>query len=219
MKTIACAAALLACSLPLAAIEPLEIQDNSFFVEEAYNQEDRVVQHIFSYTRTSDGRYVAMFSQEWPAGGQKHQLSYGTAFDRRLGDFNVNYRYQLAGDGTTRLAAAPRLTAFVKGRGIQTNIPVSYALTDRVVTHWNAGATAIRGEKPDFNAGASLVIAARPKVHFMLESLWTREGWLVNPALRWAYNAGRLQIVPAVAVPVTKNSKSVLLYLSLEHPF
>lgn len=27
------------------------IQDNSFFIEEAYNQEDRVVQHISTFVR------------------------------------------------------------------------------------------------------------------------------------------------------------------------
>ncbi len=48
------AAALLCCSAQLwaqqenipARIYPPAIEDNSFFIEEAYNQENRVVQHI-----------------------------------------------------------------------------------------------------------------------------------------------------------------------------
>ena len=41
---------LLAPQSPLIASEPLAkgIQDNSFFIEEAYNQEPGVVQHIFN---------------------------------------------------------------------------------------------------------------------------------------------------------------------------
>ena len=34
---------------PLRAVEPLPIQDNSFLIEEAYNQERGVVHHIFSF--------------------------------------------------------------------------------------------------------------------------------------------------------------------------
>jgi hypothetical protein len=53
------------------------IQDNSFLIEEAYNQEAGIVQHISifrSYRGTSD--FEAAFTQEWPLGGIKHQLSY-----------------------------------------------------------------------------------------------------------------------------------------------
>lgn len=53
------------------------IQDNSFLVEEAYNQEAGIVQHIqtFQIQRgTSDFDYS--FTQEWPVTSIKHQLSY-----------------------------------------------------------------------------------------------------------------------------------------------
>src|SRR5437773_10521171 len=52
----------------------LAIQDNSFLVEEAYNQEPRVVQHIFGMTRDADHRWTGTFTQEWPAGGVEHQI-------------------------------------------------------------------------------------------------------------------------------------------------
>ena len=32
------------------------IEDNSYFIEEAYNQEDHVVQHISNATRSQNGR-------------------------------------------------------------------------------------------------------------------------------------------------------------------
>src|SRR4051795_13687763 len=54
------------------------IQDNSFLVEEAYNQERGVVQHISTFSRmwnSEDWSYS--FTQEWPAPGNwRHQLSY-----------------------------------------------------------------------------------------------------------------------------------------------
>src|SRR4029077_1654514 len=56
---------------PLIASEPLAkgIQDNSFFIEEAYNQEPGVVQHIFNLPIdfTNGSREIApSFTQEWP---------------------------------------------------------------------------------------------------------------------------------------------------------
>ena len=71
-------------------------------IEEAYNQDDRVVQHIFNgyyLSTTKDMMYT--FTQEWPMGGQAHQISYSIAYQalngrsNGLGDALVNYRYQL----------------------------------------------------------------------------------------------------------------------------
>src|SRR5690349_1833155 len=59
------------------------IRDNSFFIEEAYNQDPGVVQHIFNavygFTRASRGdehKLDFAFTQEWPLFSQTHQLSY-----------------------------------------------------------------------------------------------------------------------------------------------
>ena len=52
------------------------IKDNSFLIEEAYNQEEGVVQHISNWMRdraTNDWIYT--FTQEWPIGSQTHQFS------------------------------------------------------------------------------------------------------------------------------------------------
>jgi hypothetical protein len=139
------------------------IQDNSFFVEEAYNQNFGVVQHISSFTRFFDSKdWNYTFTQEWPAPGDaRHQLSYtlvalhAGAFPGSgagIGDVFLNYRYQLVGSGDTRVAFSPRLSLIfptgdsVQGRGsgsfgVQTALPLSVVLGKKLVSHWNAGAT------------------------------------------------------------------------------
>ena len=53
------------------------IQDNSFLVEEAYNQEAGVVQHISTFTRYQETKdWIYTFTQEWPVFSQKHQFSF-----------------------------------------------------------------------------------------------------------------------------------------------
>jgi len=139
------------------------IQDNSFLVEEAYNQNFGVVQHISSFTRFFDSKdWNYTFTQEWPApGDERHQLSYtlvalhAGAFPGSgvgIGDVFLNYRYQLVGSGETRVAFSPRLSLVFPtgdstvGRGsgsfgLQTNLPLSVVLGRKLVSHWNAGAT------------------------------------------------------------------------------
>lgn len=135
------------------------IEDNSFLIEEAYNQEPGVVQHISTFAVTGAARrdLFYSFTQEWPFRSQQHQLSYTVPLTRLdaqsvgLGDILLNYRLQLGG-GERRWAVAPRLTAVLptgsvrKGLGdgspgLQVNIPVSYRLSGNLVTHLNAGGT------------------------------------------------------------------------------
>lgn len=156
---------LLASSVPGAAsgvqeavAEPA-IADNSFFIEEAYNQEPGIIQHITSLAAAGRGRRDLYFSftQEWPFRSQRHQLSYVLPLTRLdgqsagLGDVLLNYRLQL-GAGTSRWALAPRLSLVLPtgsvrrglgdgSIGLQANLPLSYQVTSQVVTHWNAGAT------------------------------------------------------------------------------
>ena len=156
-------------SSPLSAkaqsAEELPIQDNSFLLEEAYNQEAGVVQHINTFTRiwnSNDWEYT--FTQEWPLPMDwRHQLSYTVAgvssgshpaAGAGFGDVALNYRYQLVGTGETRTAFAPRLTLLLPsgsakddrgfgGMGWQTNLPLSVVISRRVVTHWNLGGTLV----------------------------------------------------------------------------
>jgi Mn-dependent DtxR family transcriptional regulator len=139
---------------------PAPIADNSFLLEEGYNQEARVIQHIGTWTRShGDGAWDLSFTQEWPVGGQRHQLSYTIPFrrlsasegdGRGFGDIGLNYRFQWSGAGGGPIAFAPRLTALLAsgtgglgaGRpGLQLNLPLSAVLSPRWVAHTNAGAT------------------------------------------------------------------------------
>jgi hypothetical protein len=76
------------------------IADNSFLLEEAYNQERGVVQHISTFSRPFDGDgWAYTFTQEWPVPGQKHQVSFTVPVEDAgrsagLGDLALNYRYQ-----------------------------------------------------------------------------------------------------------------------------
>jgi hypothetical protein len=180
---------------PLTAVQ---IQDNSFLIEEAYNQEAGVVQHIGTFARFSGGDWGSTFTQEWPLGGIRHQLSYTIPFEKiegfggGLGDVALNYRYQLAGNPDARTVAAPRFSLLLptgqeeEGRGagavgFQVDLPVTLVLSSEIVTHWNAGATLTPsarnalGEKATthgFNLGASMVWLFRPSFNFLLETVW-----------------------------------------------
>ncbi|MGH9579274.1 MAG: hypothetical protein ACRD3R_17685, partial [Terriglobales bacterium] len=57
------------------------IQDNSFLMEEAYNQEYGVVQHINFFGRFWESRdWTYVLTQEWPVNAApRHQLSYSIA--------------------------------------------------------------------------------------------------------------------------------------------
>jgi hypothetical protein len=204
-----------------------DIQDNSFLVEEAYNQDPRVVQHITEITRDADHHWTGTFTQEWPVGGVKNQLSYTLPLDGSS-DALINYRYQLLGDGEARLACAPRLSLIVGSRddrhyGVQALVPVSAVINDRFVTHWNAGETTEHGRTTWIGA-ASVIFAARPRVNLMLENVWSSDGraLVVSPGIRWAYDfKSGLQVVPGLAVPMDTRShqRSAFLYLSFENPF
>jgi hypothetical protein len=69
--------ALVAQSAAPAAPASPPIQDNSFLIEEAYNPEQGIVQHIGTFrTHRGSSDFEASFTQEWPVGGITHQLSY-----------------------------------------------------------------------------------------------------------------------------------------------
>src|SRR5690242_7166244 len=63
------------------------IQDNSFLIEEAYNQDAGVVQHINLFRKDPrTGEWAASYTEEWPIGGVTHQLSYTVNYLRVSGD-------------------------------------------------------------------------------------------------------------------------------------
>lgn len=178
-----------------AAQEVRKIQDNSFLLEEAYNQEDGVIQHIQSFQYMKDDTWAYSFTQEWPVPTQKHQLSYTIPYLRLnevephtgFGDVLLNYRYQAVLNGP--VAFSPRASLIMPtgnherglgsdAWGLQGNLPVSLEWGDRWVTHYNLGATLIPNAKgPDgsqadtsgFNYGASIIYIADSRFNLMLE--------------------------------------------------
>ena len=134
--------------------EPFAITDNSFFVEEAFNQEARVFQNIVGAVFEEGGGWGLAFTQEWPAPSMKHQLSYTATLlnvdeESGPGDVLLNYRYQLFEEGPGRPAMSPRVSLIVPvgdeerglgrgGWGWQFNLPVSKQVGD-VYLHGNAG--------------------------------------------------------------------------------
>jgi len=243
------------------------IQDNSFLIEEAYNQEAGVVQHLQLFLwNWKSGGWAWTFTQEWPVGSQKHQLSFtallsqverGGGAATGLGDLALNYRYQLVGSGESRVAVAPRLSVlFPTGSyarslgagsvGVQVGLPVSVVLSDRFVTHWNAGVNWIpkaRDETGDRAAlvipyaGASVVYLAKPSWNLLFETFWVRtetvtgagsvelgQTLLLSPGFRYAWTLrSGLQIVAGIGAPIgvgpSRGQYSALFYLSFEHPF
>jgi hypothetical protein len=153
------------------------IQDNSFLVEEAYNQEPGVVQHIFTgfgsvnkLSGPDDREWAPSFTQEWPVFSQAHQFSYtvpysfaesGNVTENGVGDILLNYRFQALTESARVPAFAPRLSVvlptgddekgFGNGEvGYQINLPFSKVLNGRWSAHFNAGATCfpdVRGER------------------------------------------------------------------------
>lgn len=206
MPRLACSAILAAAlaTLPArvnAADRP--IQDNSFLIEEAYNQEAGVIQHISSLTRSMrTGEWVYSFTEEWPVLGQTHQASITLNFlglqpgTAGLGDVSLNYRWQAIGDGDSPVALAPRLSLVLPtgdaarglgsgSPGVQVNLPMSLALSDQFVAHTNIGGTYLpsaraasgaQGALSSFSIGQSLIWLTTRNLNFLVETVyWVSE--------------------------------------------
>ncbi len=225
-----------AMAAPLASQTP-RIEDNSFLVEEAYNQERGVVQHITTWQRSLRSEaWDFSFTQEWPFLTQAHQLSYtlllgSTRAGTEFGGIGLNYRYQLL-PTAARVTIAPRISALLPARrehvGAQLAVPVSIKLADALVGHWNGGVTRTTRVTTLYNVGGSLVWLARPTFNVLCELAWAEEdgasALLLNPGIRWAHSfSSGLQIVPGMAFTYglgpSTGVRAGFLYLSFEHPF
>ncbi len=211
--------------------EPFKITDNSFLVEEAFNQEAGIFQNIFNTVRAG-GDWASTFTQEWPAPSAKHQLSYTLVWshidgDAEFGSTLINYRYQLMFEGPGRPAFSPRIslvlpTGAFDSTGVQFNLPFSKQTGD-VFWHWNAGMTwqpsvefegGDRSIESSFLAG-SAIVRLRPMLNAMLETvvnfdeLPTAVGtvrdkaFTLSPGVRGGWNFGDKQLILGFAVPIT----------------
>ena len=175
------------------------IEDNSFLIEEAYNQEPGVVQHISNgqyYGR--DIKFIYTFTQEWPITGYKHQLSYDISYlssesINGVDAISVNYRYQLFYRDDWA-CVSPRLSLIIPtsnsnnrfGDGTfkaQINLPISKRISESLVTHFNLGSTyhhriewrdpgsnkVLRKSSFDFHVGGSIIWLTMQNMNLVLE--------------------------------------------------
>ena len=191
----AAAMLLLACAASAyAQAQPFEILDNSFLVEEAFNQEPGIFQNIFGVRATDGDGWEAAFTQEWPLFTQTHQFSYtvgalGADGAAGMADLMINYRWQAAMESASFPAFSPRVSLILAtgdadrgfgsgGPGWQVNLPFSKQFGDTYI-HWNAGFTHI----PSADVGTvehnllsphvalSGIYRLRPMFNVMLESV------------------------------------------------
>lgn len=144
------------------------ISDNSFFIEEAYNQEAGVVQHISNaavfWNPNREVGYT--FTQEWPLFSPRHQISYMIPYSfldagtRGVGDVMINYRYQLTDNEDHWAALAPRVSLIlpsgsaakglgVGSTGVQLYLPASRRVSEQFAIHLNAGMTLLPGVRKE----------------------------------------------------------------------
>ncbi len=192
------------------AAEEQSIKDNSFLIEEAYNQEAGVVQFIQGYQYSDASKeWTYTFTNEIPVPDENHQFSYvlpmvkksgknGSPDVRGLGDVALNYRFQAV--NTEKLAMAPRISVilptgdFRKGlgngaTGIQVNQTFSVIVNPSFSHHWNAGWTYTpnaqnsSGEKASlvgFNFGMSGIYNLTQKSNFLCEFVFNNTETVVT---------------------------------------
>ncbi len=143
---------------------PFEITDNSFFVEEAFNQEPGIFQNAFTVRTGDGGDWAAGFTQEWPLFSQTHQLSFTIPYasasgESGVGDLAVHYRIQALHERRGSPAFSPRLSVILPSGsasqglgsgspGWEVNLPFSKQLGD-LYLHWNAGFTHVPAAEVD----------------------------------------------------------------------
>jgi hypothetical protein len=104
------------------------IEDNSMLIEEAFNQESGIIQHISNFA-FNNGNFAYNYTQEIPLADVKHQLSFGISYaslkkptnitdlthsyiTNGLGDLFINYRPLLFGKNDWALVI-PRFSVIV----------------------------------------------------------------------------------------------------------
>lgn len=187
-----------------------KIRDNLFLLEEAYNQEPGVIQHIQSFrylVRSEDWEY--QFTEEWPVTHEMHQISltlpllHNAANDYTgLGDIMINYRYQIYQG--QQMYMAPRLSLICPtgdyhnglGHGMfggQFNLPVSVDFLNAWSMHLNAGVTVTPAAKSSFSTDQIGVDGRVPETYEKTTvdtALGAAIVWSSSPTLDFFLEAG-----------------------------
>jgi hypothetical protein len=194
------------------------IPDNSFLIEEAFNQEKGIVQNTVMFQRSKAGNWDASFTQEWPIGNERHQFAFtipfGAAAEERtaLGNTEISYRLKVTGDGPRFPAITPEVALIVptnaerrdsgwRGAGWSVSVPLSKEL-NYLFLHVNAGNEWLRNDDgtgdwqtTPYLAG-SAVVAVRPMFNVMLEaySEWApgedgrERSTTISPGIRFGWD-------------------------------
>lgn len=175
------------------------IEDNSFLLEEAFNQEYGIYQFIQVYQTPTQKRdnYDYSFENEIPLTDKVHQLSYeipmaNTDSSNRggVGDMVLNYRWQPLNKDGFLLAERFGLitpTGSVKNGtgsgayGFEFTQAATLTVNDRLINHWNLGFSMIPNAKTSahnfkrtvssYSAASSLIYLLSDNFNLMLESV------------------------------------------------
>jgi Putative MetA-pathway of phenol degradation len=176
------------CGVTARAAEPRPIDgfdDNSFLVEEAYNQDRGEVQHTLNAVYSNDFKrhgWSFKFEQEWWLFSENHQVAISIPFShlreegerqRGIGDIQIEYRYQLTEERPNIPAVAPGFSLILptgnrhKGTGngvvgYEWSIAASKKVASRLALHANLGLTylpkvRVRLDDPRLSPKRSLV--------------------------------------------------------------
>jgi hypothetical protein len=251
------------------------IEDNSMLIEEAFNQEAGVIQHI-SNLIVDKGSLMYTYTPEIPLSGDKHQISFTVGYSsikkqsvtetnsraQGFGDILVSYRPLLCGKNDWALVI-PRFTLIIptgdprtgSGDGAwggQFKLAVTKRITRSITTHYNAGYTYLsraryytvlydqpeltaRKDLSGYNWGASAIWSVVPRFNVMLEYVSAlqdkyaddgavqhrRYSYIINPGFRFAFETGKVQIVPGLGIPLNFTGDGypkagTFFYLSIE---
>jgi hypothetical protein len=220
---------------------PFEITDNSFLVEEAFNQDAGIFQNIVNFNRTRGGEWVATFTQEWPLFSHTHQISYTVPFTSTdlgsgFGDAYIHYRLQVLDGDNGRPAFSPRVSLILPSgsvskatgqgsAGWEVNLPFSQQIGDLFV-HWNAGFTQVPTAIGDDDlehdlftprVAASGIWRARPMLNLMLETVveWTD----VPTGPSSSRHVSRTTVVPGVRTGVNAGEAQTVFGLGMPISF
>jgi Putative MetA-pathway of phenol degradation len=190
VATIALAA--MVCTSSAAEKDPIDvISDNSFLVEEAYNQELNVVQHIFNAIYINDPSlhgWAFSFTQEWPVFSELHQFSFTIPgfhlndtgqHQYGVGDILLNYRYQALQEDEKTPAFAPRFSVILPtgndkhgtgsgSVGFQWQLPFSKKVTPRIALHFDAGLTYLPHARAVIDGPGAMLSPRRSLVSYNL---------------------------------------------------
>lgn len=184
--------------------EPMSIEDNSFLIEEAFNQSSGVIQYTL-INQLTNGSTNFNFECEFPLKRELHQLSFSipAKLDQSffgLEDLVISYRPLLSGRHRW-VMVAPRFSLviptgkFSRGFGsglfgLEWNLALTKRLSRGLITHVNLGSSHLLNntelatlpeDKTRENrlqnrfAGASLILALARNCDFMTEFKATNE--------------------------------------------